>query len=1136
MKTRKLSIRALALTLVLLFVCSSVVVLPTAALGLDEVPPKDFVWELDFDAMSSITDNMGSTEYSLSLKSNGTNEADFPLSLTEKDGKKCLAIENGCATYFIHDDNNVLADYSTFFIEANMYFEQFPTMTDGDSNHPNDYPLSFLTWMTKASESSTQHQFNSIRVDADGYLCTKANNTSRTDVQLPLKEWFNIRFVISPSTKSAEIYLNGQHVLTYTLVTKVTTLADSIVRFFDTRYATTVYFSDLSVYTANDYRIGLCEESSADFTAYQTTKVENDTFDLRVIAGLKDSTFGATGYEVVALWEEKGKVVSEEYSAKSSTLYSNVNATDASGNTVKVSAEDLGTKYLSALAVKGLPADKGRLELVIRPYALSQGVRRYGDAVILLYTGAEKDGYPVLSRSNGSTTYTAYASDDTFVRVQTNTSNGSSQTLEVKNNGKNSDYTRFAFVKFTFSDVAIERLSSADRVYLEVYVKNCRKLTAAEEEYGGIAVDVYGTNTAWGEKTLSYYSIPDLAADETWVGEGYYRSGEYFAVDVTDYVLANADSGAVSFRLENVEQDGSNDPAKFSSNNTDYAPRLVVTTQMYGHEINLNKMNNEGYEPWGYAEMIVDEWLNGDYDAIFGAPTHETINLSAVDITSPNGDYTIKADWKSNSPTSKWNSRIYARSIETLTGYTAGALSEYDQYGGITNSGIKGQATGYFHTEEHGGRTYIIDPLGNPFFAVGMNTVELGATDNQDQAALDKYGTAENFYKSISEELRASGINTVWGGEWTELIKTGNLSTAGGLSCISGYMSTMGLGVSTGGSAAYLHNNTMNVFDADFVRFTRSRVEERVAPYVNNPFIIGWYSDNEIPSEDDMLYRYLTIDPSEPVNAFSYAVAWTFLAARTGNPNPSTNDITSELSEEFKALVYNRYYKVITTELYKVDPNHMYMGNRIHSNNKDSEGYLRAAGQYVDLLTVNLYGGLEPSIETIKTMYKYSGVPFIVTEFFAKGDDAVDMNGYSLGNQTNAGWIVKTQADRAVHAENYILLLIESQTCVGWTWYRFRDNDQTIYQDKNGNLYRAYDYKDKKIYGYVNVETGELIDPAVTMDLTVYYKGEGDTSNLGSNKGIYDNKMEPYPELMDAFKRTSDNVMSLVKYFDAKHK
>jgi hypothetical protein len=210
------------------------------------------------------------------------------------------------------------------------------------------------------------------------------------------------------------------------------------------------------------------------------------------------------------------------------------------------------------------------------------------------------------------------------------------------------------------------------------------------------------------------------------------------------------------------------------------------------------------------------------------------------------------------------------------------------------------------------------------------------------------------------------------------------------------------------------------------------------------------------------------------------------------------------------------------------------MGNRIHQENTTSEGYLRAAGKYLDLLTVNLYGGLTPSFETMKTMYRYTGKPFIVTEFFAKAEDAVDMNGYALGNQHNAGIFVRTQADRAAYYEHYALLLLESKVCVGWTWYRFRDNDQTIYKDDAGNLYRAYNYENKAISAYTNVVTGETVwdGPALAPSLSVYYEGERDTSNLGSNKGFFDNKMNLYEELGNAVKRTTDNIFNLVEYFD----
>ena len=283
-----------------------------------------------------------------------------------------------------------------------------------------------------------------------------------------------------------------------------------------------------------------------------------------------------------------------------------------------------------------------------------------------------------------------------------------------------------------------------------------------------------------------------------------------------------------------------------------------------------------------------------------------------------------------------------------------------------------------------------------------------------------------------------------------------------------------------------------------------------------------------------MLYRYLTIDPTEPMNAFSYAAAWTWLIRATNNPNPTVSDITPALSEEFKAFIFDTYFTVVTNALDKVGcGDYMYMGTRIHNENETSEGYLRAAGRHLDLISVNLYGGMEPPADTIEGIYKYSGRPFIVTEFFAKANDAVDMNGYALGNQTNAGWNVETQKDRAIHFENYTLLLIESRSCVGWTWYRFRDNDQPLYQDEVGNIYKPFDISGAVPGAYQNVESGAIIDgPSLAPSLTTVYKGESDLSNVGSNKGIYDNKMNMYTELVGSYKKIHDNVFALIDYFD----
>ena len=1125
MKNKKNFMRVLALTLALVMLSSCFMSLPVSAIDIEEEPLPDFLWELDFNKMADAFDNRGSTDYTLEGKN---------IKILEAHGKKALGVVNGNCQYFINDVNNLLNKYDTFSMEADMYFEAYPSGEAGGKT-PYDYPMSFMTWITQGETGAATYR--SIRIDNEGYLCTGSNPVNnpeqRTSAKLPLGEWFNIRFLVSPLTGFCEVYINGQLLMSHKIGSPKT-LIKSQVRFFDARYAYTAYFSNISVYTDSSYRIGLTEEEAADFVGYQTTKVANNSFDLRLISGTNIAditTYNSAGFMVTTLMEENGEMVAKEKKHYDINVYESL---VAEGKTV--TAESLGVKYVAAVPVKAIPTDKGHIEIVVRPYVKKGGVRAYGDAVILSYSGEVKDGYPVLYMLDNSVEYTALPSDDTYVRVGTQENFGTDTNLVIKQSGNRDQYTREVYIKFSFSDIAIKRLLSSSRIYLEFFSRSHRALSEEETAEGGILADICGVDTKWTETELNGKNCDQLAKELEYIGDVRYVKNEYTQVDVTDYVLGHANDGAVAFKIANVETETGGEGAIYSSNSS-YSPRLVVYPIAYNHQINLSKLQNIGYEPWGYAETLVDEWFKTGYDSVYGNAPYETLGLKTVNNSTPIGDYTVRVDWKSNSPSHKWNAKVYARSMKTLTGFNPTVTSEYDEYGGITNSGINGQATGFFHTEKHGNRTYIIDPIGNPFFAAGINTPQLGSTQNQKDAAVAKYGSEENFYKEVTDELRAMGINTYWGGD-NQFFEQNKLARAVSLGVISGYMggSSLNLSISTGGSAHFMHNNTMNVFDPNYLTYAKTKVAKALEGYSNdNPYILGLYSDNEIPAQSNMLYCYLTIDPTEPVNAFSYATAWTWLIKHTGNPNASVSDITDEMSEEFKAFVYDRYFKGVTDAIKAAGfDNYMYLGNRVHNDNKTSEGYLRAAGKHLDVLTCNLYGGLTPAFETMETMYKYSGKPFIVTEFFTKADDAVDMNGYSLGNQTNAGSVVKTQADRAAYYEHYVMLLLESQTCVGWTWYRFRDNDQTIYQDAAGNLYRAYDYVNGEISAYTNVVTGALIEdgPGLAPSLTVYYKGEGDTSNLGSNKGFYDNKMNKYTELTDAVKRTSDNIFNLIWYFD----
>jgi hypothetical protein len=100
----------------------------------------------------------------------------------------------------------------------------------------------------------------------------------------------------------------------------------------------------------------------------------------------------------------------------------------------------------------------------------------------------------------------------------------------------------------------------------------------------------------------------------------------------------------------------------------------------------------------------------------------------------------------------------------------------------------------------------------------------------------------------------------------------------------------------------------------------------------------------------------------------------------------------------------------------------------------------------------------------------------------AKGMDV------GLANTGGAGWVVKTQRDRGWFYENFTLGLLESRVCVGWHWFKYQDND-----------------------------------PADT---------KADPSNRDANKGILNNRYEPYPELLQSMKRVNERAYGVIDWFD----
>jgi len=101
----------------------------------------------------------------------------------------------------------------------------------------------------------------------------------------------------------------------------------------------------------------------------------------------------------------------------------------------------------------------------------------------------------------------------------------------------------------------------------------------------------------------------------------------------------------------------------------------------------------------------------------------------------------------------------------------------------------------------------------------------------------------------------------------------------------------------------------------------------------------------------------------------------------------------------------------------------------------------KAAADHLDIISINWYWQWTPDDEKMENWKQWSGRPFIITEFYAKGMDS------GMGNTSGAGWVVKTQRERGYFYQNFALGLLKQPNCVGWHWHRYMDNDPDAGED-----------------------------------------------------------------------------------------
>ena len=332
--------------------------------------------------------------------------------------------------------------------------------------------------------------------------------------------------------------------------------------------------------------------------------------------------------------------------------------------------------------------------------------------------------------------------------------------------------------------------------------------------------------------------------------------------------------------------------------------------------------------------------------------------------------------------TRKCLSAFDAVTVDSIDGFEPKPDVDIDEYGGLN---VKmAEASGAFRTLKKDGRWWLVDPLGNPYLSKGVAVFTPGGSDRQKKCFAEKFGSTAKWAEEELRFLKGAGFNSL--GAWSKFGPIEGVDIG----------EKMPYTVFVNVMASYLKHHWKRtdatvVMDAKFDAYLDAKLSG-IARYANDPYLIGYFVDNELPWREKVLKG-----------------------------------------------CYETYLAKVRAALKKYDPGHLYLGCRFNRWDYElgMEEMFRISGKYMDVVSVNHYNHWQPDVNTLRKWEAWSGKPIMITEFYAKGEDS------GLPNSTGGGWLVRNQEDRGIFYENFVNELLKSKVCVGWHWFKYMDNDPT---------------------------------------------------------------------------------------------
>ncbi|HVT12112.1 MAG TPA: hypothetical protein VHE55_07580 [Fimbriimonadaceae bacterium] len=350
-------------------------------------------------------------------------------------------------------------------------------------------------------------------------------------------------------------------------------------------------------------------------------------------------------------------------------------------------------------------------------------------------------------------------------------------------------------------------------------------------------------------------------------------------------------------------------------------------------------------------------------------------------------------------------------------------------------------------------KRYSFAKNGKPFWSWGVDCVTTGAawesydTGNRAYAAFHHFSNCQAWAEDTAAKLRAWGFNSLGGWSDFDLFKRYTPDSR------LPYFEVLHLG-------SYDNAPWNDMFDPTFKEAIESAAKSLLPKFVDDPMLVGYFTDNELGWWGDSLFKsYFAMPSSAPGKVRLVRMLrshydddfgrlrrdWETDAAGF-DELAKARDITlrpggegAQAVNEWLRVLGERYYSVVYDAIRRYDAHHLILGDRyIQYYNIE---IAKSSAPYIDVASTNLGADWTDGAIShffLDTLHKATKRPVIITEFYMCATE----NRSGNKNSSDGFPVVATQAERAAAFGRYVRHVASLPYVVGAHWFQFTDEPE----------------------------------------------------------------------------------------------